>query len=158
MQGDIWDIEWITWRFKESSERCTIKIRFLSKLTLSRAGKTINWLLKGPRRTHQRCNIIYRLLSGSYFFHHRHRYCRPSFFSNTTQAWNIKSSIFLHNAAILRSQLSPFLLPVHAICWSYCSRFLSMENLRDVTKFLLTHYAKWTIKKIIYLLKCTCIW
>lgn len=24
-----------------------------------------------------------------------------------------------------------------------------MENLRDVTKFLLTRYAKWTIKKII---------
>jgi len=140
---------WITWRFKESSERCMIKIRFLSKLTLSRAGKTINWLLKGPRRTHQRCNNLSPTIRELLFPPQAPLLPAAKFFSNTTQAWNIKSSIFLHNAAILRSQLSPFPLPAYAIDWSYCSRFLSMENLRDVTKFLLTRYAKWTIKKII---------
>jgi len=60
----------------ENGWRNATETRFLSKSTLFRAGKTINWLLKGPRCTHQRCNIIYRLLSRSYFFCRSHRHYR----------------------------------------------------------------------------------
>lgn len=108
---------------KESSGRCTIEIRFLSKSTLSRAGKTINCLLKGPPAyAPTRCNIIYRLLSKSYFFHHSYRYYQPPSFFPTAQAWNMKSSIFLHiTQPYSNRKFSPFPLPAHAICWSYCS-------------------------------------
>lgn len=123
--------QWTTSRWKNGWRNAT-ETRFLSKPTLFRAGKTINWLLKGPRCTHQRCNIIYRPLSRSYFFWPQPPSLPrlPSFFP-TAQAWNIKSPIFLHNADVLRSQVSPFPL-VRAICWSYCN--ISRWSTR-VTKF-----------------------